>query len=96
MRSDPPSSLTPFERVDVCAHVPEHARPMSFSQTPPAPQADSVALLTSLVYELLDAHLDTEQLMLEPSTHLVWLAHLHYLRDLQRCARARLAREGSS
>ena len=69
---------------------------MSSSHMPPAtPPAEAVALLTSLVYELLDAHLDTEQLMLEPSSHLVWLAHLHYLRDLQRCARETLAREGS-
>jgi hypothetical protein len=48
--------------------------------------------LTHLVYELLDAHLDTEQLMRAPSTHLEWLAHLHYLRDLQRTAREVLAR----
>jgi hypothetical protein len=49
-------------------------------------------LLTGLVYELLDAHLDTEQLMSAPSTHLQWLAHLHYLRDLQRTGRETLAR----
>jgi hypothetical protein len=60
------------------------------------PEVEPVAQLTGLVYELLDAHLDTEQLMLEPSTRLVWLAHLHYLRDLQRSARATLARAGSS
>ena len=30
--------------------------------------------------------------MLEPSSHLIWLAHLHYLRDLQRCARDARAR----
>ena len=54
--------------------------------------APPTALLTGLVYELLDAHLDTEQLMSAPSTHLEWLAHLHYLRDLQRTAREALAK----
>ena len=58
-----------------------------------APQGASAptARLTSLAYELLDAHLDTEELMSAPSTHLEWLAHLHYLRDLQRSAREALA-----
>ena len=54
--------------------------------------AERAEQLTHLAYELLDAHLDTEQLMRAPSTHLVWLAHLHYLRDLQRTAREILAR----
>ena len=58
----------------------------------PAPAATEASILTGLVYELLDAHLDTEQLMSAPSTHLEWLAHLHYLRDLQRTAREALAR----
>ena len=53
-------------------------------------------VLTGLLYELLDAHLDTEQLMSAPSTHLQWLAHLHYLRDLQRCTRETLAWASSS
>jgi len=59
------------------------------------PAAERAEQLTHLVYELLDAHLDTEQLMRAPSTHLVWLAHLHYLRDLQRTAREILARGGA-
>jgi len=59
------------------------------------PAAERAGQLTHLVYELLDAHLDTEQLMRAPSTHLVWLAHLHYLRDLQRTAREILARGGA-
>jgi hypothetical protein len=68
---------------------------MSLPPTPsPIPGADQAARLTSLVYELLDAHLDTEVLMSSPSTHLVWLAHLHYLRDLQRSSRETLARAG--
>lgn len=58
----------------------------------PATVARPSGELTALVYELLDAHLDTEQLMSAPSTHLQWLAHLHYLRDLQRSARELLAR----
>jgi len=49
-------------------------------------------VLTALVYELLDAHRDTEELMGAPSTHLEWLAHMHYLRALQRSAREALAR----
>jgi len=53
--------------------------------------AEPIATLTQLVYELLDAHLDTEELMGAPSTHLAWTAHLHYLRDLQRSAREALA-----
>jgi hypothetical protein len=50
----------------------------------PSPATDGTERLERLVYELLDPHLDTEQLMRAPSTHLVWLAHLRYLRDLQR------------
>lgn len=46
--------------------------------------------LTALVYELLDAHLDTlelaKDLLEEP-----WLAHLDYLRALQRTARELIA-----
>ena len=58
---------------------------------PPTSATEPVQLLTSLVYELLDAHLDTEQLMSSPSTHLAWTAHMYYLRDLQRSARELLA-----
>lgn len=48
-------------------------------------------LLTALVYELLDAHLDT----LDLAKDLVeerWRAHLDYLRALQRTGRELLAR----
>jgi hypothetical protein len=55
-------------------------------------------VLTSLVYELLDAHEDTARLVAEaapavgtPSGELRWDAHLAYLRDLQRVARELLA-----
>ena len=48
--------------------------------------------LARLVYELLDAHADTDRLMRGPSTELGWQAHLHYLRDLQHAMREILAR----
>ncbi|HUA07452.1 MAG TPA: hypothetical protein VMB27_26355 [Solirubrobacteraceae bacterium] len=47
--------------------------------------------LARLVYELLDAHADTEQLSRRGHDDLVWAAHLDYLRDLQRVAREVLA-----
>ena len=46
--------------------------------------------LTALIYELLDAHLDTLELakdLLEER----WRAHLDYLRALQRAARKLIA-----
>jgi hypothetical protein len=66
---------------------------MSTERTPVSPPApEHVAELTGLVYELLDAHSDTERLGHEPTTSLQWRAHLHYLRDLQRIGREILAR----
>jgi len=47
--------------------------------------------LARLVYELLDAHADTEQLASHHEHDLLWGAHLDYLRDLQRVAREVLA-----
>jgi hypothetical protein len=47
--------------------------------------------LARLVYELLDAHADTERLSRSPGGELLWRAHLAYLRDLQRVARGVLA-----
>ena len=49
-------------------------------------------LLTDLVYELLDAHCDTICMADEDDDGIVWLAHLNYLRDLQRVGREALAR----
>ena len=48
--------------------------------------------LSGLLYELLDAHVDTIELAgpLEENQH--WAAHLDYLRDLQRVGRETLAR----
>ena len=47
--------------------------------------------LARLVYELLDAHADTEQLSRDREQDLRWRAHLDYLRSLQRVAREVLA-----
>jgi hypothetical protein len=44
------------------------------------------------VYELLDAHCDTICLAEEADDSVVWTAHLHYLRDLQRVGFEALAR----
>jgi hypothetical protein len=48
--------------------------------------------LAELVYELLDAHGDTMQLVGEQTETAAWAAHLDYLRDLQRVGRELLAR----
>jgi hypothetical protein len=65
---------------------------MSIRQIPASsPAAQRAEQLARLVYELLDAHADTEQLVHGPSTRLLWQTHLHYLRDLQRTGREILA-----
>ena len=48
--------------------------------------------LSSLLYELLDAHVDTIKLAGELEHEQCWGAHLDYLRDLQRIGREALAR----
>ncbi len=48
--------------------------------------------LAELVYELLDAHVDTISLAGEMPVSPSWAAHLDYIRDLQRVGRERLAR----
>jgi hypothetical protein len=50
-----------------------------------------------LMYELLDAHADTATLVRETDClgDERWLAHLDYLRALQRVARAALARDAA-
>lgn len=50
--------------------------------------------LSRLLYELLDAHVDTIQLADELPKSARWSAHLDYLRDLQRVGRETLARTG--
>lgn len=47
--------------------------------------------VTELVYELLDAHVDTMRLAHELDEDPAWAAHLDYLRDLQRVGREALA-----
>ena len=46
---------------------------------------------TELIYELLDAHVDTIRMAHELDGDPAWAAHLDYLRDLQRVAREALA-----
>lgn len=48
--------------------------------------------LSGLLYELLDAHVDTIKLADELEDEQPWAAHLDYLRDLQRIGREALAR----
>jgi len=48
--------------------------------------------IVGLVYELLDAHVDTLQLAGDSAHGHDWAAHLDYLRDLQRVGREALAR----
>ena len=56
-----------------------------------SPAAQRAEQLARLVYELLDAHADTEQLVQGHPTPVAWQAHLSYLRDLQRTGREILA-----
>ncbi len=49
-------------------------------------------LLSGLLYELLDAHVDTMKLAAELEENQAWAAHLDYLRGLQRVGRETLAR----
>jgi hypothetical protein len=48
--------------------------------------------LGALLYELLDAHIDTLALAGSLEGDQGWAAHLDYLRDLQRVGRETLAR----
>ncbi len=52
----------------------------------------STEYLTSLVYELLDAHGDTITLVGELARDQRWAAHVDYLQALQRVGREALAR----
>ncbi|MDQ6818946.1 MAG: hypothetical protein M3076_01185 [Actinomycetota bacterium] len=54
--------------------------------------AQASGQLTDLVYELLDAHIDTLRLAQDLDQAPAWEAHLDYLRDLQRVSREALAR----
>jgi hypothetical protein len=50
-----------------------------------------VEYLTTLVYELLDAHDDTVRLAADLAEDPAWAAHADYLRGLQRVGRKALA-----
>jgi hypothetical protein len=52
---------------------------------------ETESTVLTLVYELLDAHADTAQLVSEMECDLRWSAHLSYLRALQREGRRVLA-----
>jgi len=54
----------------------------------------NLALVTRLVYELLDAHMDTVELALGYEDDIAWNMHLEYLRTLQRQSQGLLARIG--
>jgi hypothetical protein len=71
----------------------DELRSMAFSQPQKAPAAveRSGPQLTRLVYELLDAHADTEHLSRTQHSELLWHAHLRHLRDLPRVGREALA-----
>ena len=69
-------------------YQPRHPRPAV------APMPGASGQLTSLVYELLDAHDDTARIATGQQIDARWQAHLSYLRDLQRVARELLARAG--
>ena len=60
------------------------------SGTAPADQ------LSRLLYELLDAHIDTITLAVPLEGNQRWAAHLDYLRSLQRVGRETLARAGTA
>ena len=67
---------------------------MSFPDPPSlSPATDRSEELAGLVYELLDAHWDTERLMREPPNEIRRRAHLSYLQSLQRLGRAVLAEQ---
>lgn len=48
--------------------------------------------MIDLVDELLEAHLDTVELALEPRSDFEWSSHVEYLRALHRCGQELLAR----
>jgi hypothetical protein len=62
----------------------------------PVRDANKSAVITGgdvadLVYELLDAHVDTMRMARDLDGDPAWAAHLDYLRDLQRVGREALA-----
>lgn len=74
----------------LAAYRGDRARPSS--STPDS----GVPAFTELVYELIDAHADTAELASGLALDGDWLAHLEYLRALQRQARSVLAQLSAS
>jgi hypothetical protein len=66
----------------------EMSHPIAPIPSSPAGRSEQLA---RLVYELLDAHADTEKLGRQRHDDPLWAAHLAYLRDLQRVGREILA-----
>lgn len=66
---------------------------MSFawSNLKSASDKEADAVVTALIYELLDAHADTSDLARELAWDMRWQAHLEYLQSLQRVGREALA-----
>jgi hypothetical protein len=58
--------------------------------------ATTTGYVTELLYELLDAHVDTMRLARDFDGDPAWAAHLDYLRDLQRVGREALAHAPSA
>ena len=86
--------------ADTLASGPQTVTPAAQSRSAsrtahkPAGRARAVGAraVTSLVYELLDAHDDTARMASELELDPLWQAHLEYLRALQRKGRETLAR----
>lgn len=60
-------------------------------QEPPLPPACNAELQIELIYELLDAHIDTIEMGDNLGPGAAWQPHLEYLQALQRKARELLA-----
>jgi hypothetical protein len=58
--------------------------------------AERAEMLARLVYELLDAHYDTDYLARGNGAEIDWDVHLDYLRNLQRLGREVLAQRVAS
>jgi hypothetical protein len=72
---------------------------LAVAQSPPAHTSRALVSadeeeVAALVYELLDAHADTAELVTAYASAEQWQAHIEYLRALQRKGRETLARVG--
>jgi hypothetical protein len=71
--------------------------PARDQRSDPAPEAERVhpGQMTMLIYELLDAHIDTAELAADLEHQPDWSAHIAYLCALQRYGREVLAQTGT-